>query len=161
MAQFRIKGWHVLAGVLAFFAVVIAANIVFMTLALRSFPGQEEEKPYLQGLNYNDALADRRRQEALGWRAVVEEAARREDNAGLVALSFEDRTGAPLDGLEVTGALERPASEAAHPVEFVHTSAGRYEVVIEELGAGVWDLSARAVDDAGQRFDVKARIVIE
>lgn len=150
-----------LAGVLAFFATVIAVNVVFIVAALRTFPGEEEQKPYFQGLHYNDTLEERRRQEALGWRVIVDRAERHENGVGVVGLTIEGRNGDPVRGLTVTGALARPASEAVHQLDFDDLGDGRYTADIESLGSGVWDLAAHASDAGGQEFDVTARIVFK
>ena len=50
---FQVRGWHVWAGVAAFFAVVIAVDATFTVLALRTFPGQVSVTPYEDGLLYN------------------------------------------------------------------------------------------------------------
>ena len=54
-----------------FFGVVIAANVWFVTLSLKSFHGEDRQRPYQQGLNYNRTLALRARQEAEGWQASL------------------------------------------------------------------------------------------
>ena len=72
--SFRLTGVHVLTAILAFFAVIIFVNAIFLTLALRSYPGEHEAKSYMQGLNYNERLAARERQAALGWTMEIAEA---------------------------------------------------------------------------------------
>ena len=71
-APFTVKGWHVAAGVVAFFAVVIGVDAAFLTLAYRTHPGQVAPRPYEAGLLYNTELERLRVQEALGWRAPLE-----------------------------------------------------------------------------------------
>ncbi len=66
---FRITGWHVLAGMILFFSTIIAVNAVFISLAVQSFPGEDQRRSYVQGLEYNDVIAQRRAQAALGWTA--------------------------------------------------------------------------------------------
>ena len=58
---FRIRGWHVLAAMCAFFGVIIAVNAVFMTAALRTFPGEVSITPYEDGLAFNRQLAQQAR----------------------------------------------------------------------------------------------------
>lgn len=161
MKEFRLQGWHVLAGVIAFFAVVVVVNAIFISAALRSFPGQEEQKPYFQGLRYNDVLEERRQQSMLGWRVEINQADRRADGAGVIELLFLDEKGDPLDGLNVTGALERPAADAGRPLAFADMGGGRYRAIVEGLDSGVWDFDAEAVSSAGDRFEATARIVFK
>lgn len=149
---FRLTGRHVLLMVVAFFGVIIAADAFFTVLALRSFPGQVSVTPYEDGLMYNRKLAQLEAQARLGWRA----AAAAEPEA--VTLEFRDRTGGPVQGLKITGRLERPATEAGRiTLAFVEASPGRYVARPGRLD-GVWDLSAVAIDPAGHRFEAGRRL---
>ncbi|WP_395443682.1 FixH family protein [Caulobacter sp. UC70_42] len=101
-----ITGWHVLIAVVAFFAVVIGVDTLFMIKAYGTFSGEVASNPYEAGLAFNKTLAQRQREAALGWAASVEKA-----DGGTVVVRLVDKTGAPLDRLSVTGVLERPATE--------------------------------------------------
>ena len=70
--HFQVRGWHVLTALLAFFGAIIAVNIAFAVIAVRSFPGEDVRRSYVQGLQYNDTLAERRVQQALGWQASAD-----------------------------------------------------------------------------------------
>lgn len=150
---FRIKGWHVLAGVVGFFAIIIAADVSFAVIAVRTFPGEVSVTPYEDGLVYNKKLAQLAAQEQLGWRAAAAA------EPGVVALTFRDRAGAPLRGLRVTAKLERPATETGRLTPaFRETAPGRYEADIgRETGA--WDLTAEARDAQGRLFTAERRLM--
>ncbi|CAN7557504.1 FixH family protein [Phenylobacterium sp. LjRoot219] len=149
---FRITGWHVLAGVVGFFAVVIAVDVVFTVLAVRTFPGTVSVTPYEDGLLYNRKLARIAAQEELGWRA----AAAAEPLA--VSLEVRDRAGAPLSGLAVTGRLERPATEQDRKaLTFREVSPGRYRAPAGGL-SGAWDLTVEARDPAGRSLEAERRL---
>ena len=118
---FRITGWHVLVSVVAFFGVVIAVDSLFLVLAYRSHPGQVSVTPYEDGLAYNRAVAQRRAQAAMGWTATAA------PDAGGVLVEIADAKGQPVSGLELTGLLRRPATEAGeHPLKFAEAAPGRY-----------------------------------
>lgn len=149
---FRIKGWHVLLGFVAFFGVVIAVDTGFIIMSVRTFPGQVSVTPYEDGLVYDRKLAQIATQERLGWRAGA--AAER----GAVVVEMRDRAGAALTGLAVIGKLERPATEAGRlTLSFHETSAGRYVARPGRL-AGAWDLTAVAVGPRGERFEAERRL---
>ncbi len=157
----KITGKHVLLALLAFFGVIIVANAIFITLAVRSFPGESEEKPYIQGLNYNKVLADRAEQAALGWRAEVVRAERTGDGA-IIGLRLYDAADQPLLRLRIEGVLKRPAYKGEDTaITFNLTSEGVYQASVSPLSPGVWDLSAEAANEKGERFDVAARMMIE
>lgn len=149
---FRINGWHVLAAVVGFFALVIAVDVTFAVLAYKTFPGEVSVTPYEDGLVYNRHLAQLTEQEKLGWRAA---AAARPDG---VDLYFADRAGRPLTGLTVSGKLERPATEAGRVVPiFVEREPGHYVAALRRP-AGAWDLSLEAQDLRGARFIAERRL---
>lgn len=150
---FRITGWHVLAAVTGFFAVVIAADVSFAVMAYRTFPGEVSVTPYEDGLVYNRKIAQLAAQEKLGWRATAAA------EAGAVVLTFRDRGGDPLSGLTVTAKLERPATESGRLTpRFRETAPGRYEADIgRERGA--WDLTADARDREGHLFTAERRLM--
>ena len=140
---FEIRGWHVLAGVTAFFAVVMAVDASFTVMAIRTFPGQVSVTPYEDGLLYNRHLAQLHAQDRLGWRAAAAA------EPGQVALAFRDRAGRPLSGLTVTGRLERPATETGRiSLRFAEPQPGRYVAPAGRI-AGTWDLTAEARAPAG------------
>ena len=66
-----LTGRHVLGVVVGFFAIVIALNIWFLTLAYRTFPGQVSETPYEDGVAFNRHLATQEAQARLGWEAAA------------------------------------------------------------------------------------------
>jgi nitrogen fixation protein FixH len=149
---FRVTGWHVLAGVVAFFAVVIGVDATFTVLALRTFPGQVSVTPYEDGLLYNRHIAQLQAQERLGWRAAAAA------EPGQVALTYRDRDGAPLRGLVVTGRLERPATETGRiQLRFEEAEPGRYVAAAGRI-AGTWDLTAEARGPAGGVFVAERRL---
>jgi nitrogen fixation protein FixH len=149
---FEVRGWHVLGGVSAFFAVVIAVDVAFLMLAYRTFPGQVSVTPYEDGLLYNRRIADLEAQDRLGWRAAVATTPRD------VALIVMDRGGEPLTGLKVTGGLRRPATESGSVVlVFKEAEPGRYLAPISGL-AGAWDFSARVEGPAGGRLTAERRL---
>ncbi|MBN8607533.1 MAG: FixH family protein [Caulobacterales bacterium] len=153
---FRIRGWHVLAMMLGFFGFVIAVNVVFATIAVRSFPGEDVRRSYLQGIQYNDTLAQRREQAALGWQA----------NATLLpsadGVSLEvvlrDREGAPIDGADITGEMQWPTTDSFdRTTTFVARGEGRYVAQLGDLHPGRWRLRARAERNTGS-LDFEAEL---
>jgi nitrogen fixation protein FixH len=149
---FRIKGWHVLAAFVAFFAIVIAVDTGFVIMSIRSFPGQVSVTPYEDGLVYDRKLAQLAAQARLGWRAT----AAAEPDA--VIVEMRDADGHPLKRLALSGKLERPATEAGRlTLQFHETSPGRYVAHPGRL-SGTWDLTAVATGPVGERFEAERRL---
>src|SRR6478609_9076666 len=105
---FRLKGWHVLASLLAFFGVVFAVNFTMMGLAISTFSGLERASPYQDGLHYNSEIEAARLQDAQGWK-VDARLLRDADGVARMTVDARDADGAALPGLEGTVVLERPA----------------------------------------------------
>jgi len=149
---FEVRGWHVLAGVTAFFAIVGAVDATFTVIAIRTFPGQVSVTPYEDGLLYNRHIAQMEAQDRLGWSATAGA------EAGQVALAFRDQQGRPLSGLTITGRLERPATAAGRvALRFVEAEPGRYVAPTGRI-AGAWDLTAQATGRTGGSFVAERRL---
>lgn len=137
----RIKGWHVLAGLIAFFGVVFAVNGVFLYHALSTHTGVIANEPYRKGLAYNERIADEARQLARGWQdeLVLAPAGDR------VTLKLVDSSGRPVPGLKIAGLVGRP-STTEHDVrlELGEQPGGLYAANIPALGPGTWMVSLEA-----------------
>ena len=150
-------GKHMFLTMLAFFGVIIVANAVFLTYAISSFPGETQSKSYVRGLKYNDVLAEKRRQQALGWRVEVI----RVSGEGDIELRVEDSSQKGLAGLRVSGVAKRPAYEGDdQPIAFREVGDGVYRAENSALTNGVWDIVAQAESERGDMFDFTSRIVI-
>ncbi|GJL94558.1 MAG: ferredoxin [Hyphococcus sp.] len=157
----KITGRHVLLMLGAFFGVIIIANVTFITLAVRSFPGESEKKSYMQGLQYNDVLRDRKSQAALGWQVAIVRAERIGDG-GALEVRVRDEAGTVLPFLEISGVLKRPTyQDADMALAFSPSTTGTYIAQTYELTSGIWDLHAEALNRSGNRFEFTARIIIE
>lgn len=153
----RIRGVHVLFAMLAFFATVIAVNITFVVLALQSFPGEDVRRSYMQGLNYNETLAERRAQAALGWTAAA--GFIQQDGAPAVEVTLRDSAGQPIDGLVTTGELRWPASERLdHSLHFTPRGEGRYVASLQHMASGRWQLRAHAQQSDSRALDFEAEL---
>lgn len=134
---FRITGWHVLAGVTLFFAIVIAVDVLFIVKAYESFSGQIVKNPYEAGLAFNQRLRDQQHQVELGWQVDAGLEA-----SGNLVVRVRDKAGAPVSGLTARAVLERPATERGRlELPLRETGPGLY-AVRSPLGAGAWDMTA-------------------
>ncbi|MFQ5774363.1 MAG: FixH family protein [Kiloniellaceae bacterium] len=153
-----LTGRHVLIAVLAFFGVVIAANAVFVVLALDTWTGLSTENAYQRGLAYNETLRAAAAQRALGWRADLSV---RATGAGRdrLEVAFTDRRGAPIESLAVTVRLRRPTHEGFdRDVALARAGPGRYAADLELPLRGQWDVRLSARSRYGKRFEFEDRI---
>jgi nitrogen fixation protein FixH len=153
---FELNGAHVLWILLFFFGAIIAVNIGFGVLALKTFPGEDVRHSYIQGLEYNQTLAERAREHALGWRASVGFSS--QSTAPLVIVTLHDAAGAPIDGASLQGLLRRPVFAALdQPLRFEPMGQGVYQAKLNALAPGVWDLRAKA-QSQGRLYSVERRL---
>lgn len=159
--SFKLTGRHVLAIVLGFFLTVIAANTIFITLAVKSFPGEQEKKSYLQGLAYNDRIKARAEQDALGWTVEIARA-RLNNGEAEIDLYFTSASAMPISTLKIEGVIGRPADDGDdHGLEFLAVEPGRYRAVLKGLAPGAWRLAAIAHSERGETFVLEKRLVLE
>ena len=135
-----LTGRGVLMWLTGFFAVIIAMNVYFIAMSLTTFRGEDEQKPYLQGVEYNDTLARRAEQARLGWRASVS-ATRLSTGTVRIAVVLHDRAGSPLSGMTLTAEMRHPSDENRDRVlRLKAVSPGRYEADAGAISSGQWDL---------------------
>ena len=140
--RFTVKGWHVLVIMVCFFGVIFTVNGVFISNALRTFPGEETRRSYVQGRDYNQVVDARRAQEDLGWSATANLTAER------VLVEVLDVDGQPVTGLRLEGQLQHPAS-MSHDRDLIFTEVrdGVYAAGASGLTQGRWTLTAEAAGD--------------
>lgn len=151
----EISGRTVLLWLVPFFGVILIANAWFVTLSMRTFHGEDRQRPYQQGLEYNETLAARTRQQQAGWKAALET---RNGPAGLtMLLTVTKPDGAPLDGLKLSGVLRHPADTFRDvPFRLKAVGPGLYEATVQGAGRGRRD--AVISSDSGVPFETERRI---
>lgn len=151
---FRLTGWHVLASVVVFFGVFITVDVLMAIDAYRTYSGEVSTSPYEDGLAYDSQLDQQREQAQLAWKMTLALA-----GPGEVRLSATTATGQALDGLTVSGRLERPATETGRiDLAFQPRGSGVYVARVAGLPAGGWDARISAYDHHGRRFDAERRL---
>ena len=91
------KGWHVLAMLVAFFGVVISVNILMAVLATTSWSGLVAKNGYIASIDYSEIGKSHKALKERGWTVALEAP------GGIVRLDAHDADGAELPiGHEVT-----------------------------------------------------------
>jgi len=156
-----ITGRTVLLWLFAFFGIIFAANGVFIYLALGSFPGVVEERPYEAGQAYNEEIAAARAQVERHWQ-VSGEIVRTGGEAARLVVTAADAQGTPLYGVGVHALLRNPVREAADIEAFLHADGGgRYIADLEALPAGNWTLILEIEEDGARKFKSENRIFVK
>lgn len=140
----KFTGRHMLAIMLAFFAVVIGVNFTMATLASRTFGGTVVDNSYVAGQKFNTWLAAGRAQERLGWRTALEL-----DRDRRVTVALRDGAG-PLAGAEIDAVARHPLGRAPDiALRFSASPAGTY-VSHQSLPAGRWLVHLHARSGAAE-----------
>ena len=157
----KLTGWHVAMIIGGLFAVVLTMNITFITLALRSFAGDDVEDAYTRGVAYNDVLADRAAQRDLGWSLGVETNILA-DQVVEIRLQLTDRNDLAVTGATITALLRRPTNEGVDQTFNLSTSGDGIYVGRATLAlAGVWDLHLDASTPDGSHLEFEERLWVE
>jgi nitrogen fixation protein FixH len=102
----RFTGWHMTAILVAFFAVVVAVNLVMARYAIGTFGGTVVNNSYVASQKYNRWLAEADKQARLGWTPTVAL-----DPARRVVLSAS-KDGEQVSNLTANGLAIHPLGRA-------------------------------------------------
>ncbi|MBF0124793.1 MAG: FixH family protein [Magnetococcales bacterium] len=139
---------------IAFFSVVMMANAALIYLANSSWTGLTTVGHYQQGLNFNRVLQAQQAQEQLGWQPSLQWMD--QGRQLLLVLSLRDRAGQPVTGVQIEGALYRPAQEGYDQTWSLHEQgAGRYETQVVVPLPGVWEVRLRSQSESIQWYFVE------
>jgi nitrogen fixation protein FixH len=137
-----LSGRGVLLWLAGFFAIIITVNVWFITASIRTFSGEDEQKPYLQGVEYNQTLARRAVQRALNWQATVT-SVRLNGGTIRVRIFLRHADGSPVSGLLLHGELRHPSDEGRDRTTWLReTAPGEYRATVQGIAPGAWDLVA-------------------
>ena len=153
---FILTGRHVLACLLLFFGTVFSVNFYMASAAFRTFSGLEAERPYQEGLRYDDEIARARAQAWRGW--TVDVMVRLKGDGATIDVIQKDMSGRVTPGLAVTALFMHPADRRRDVrIALASVGAGRYQGVAP-VGAGQWDLTLEASDATALLFRSVSRI---
>jgi nitrogen fixation protein FixH len=156
---FTLTGKHVLAYLLLFFGTVFSVNFYMASSAIRTFSGLEADKPYQEGLRYDDEINAAREQAKRGWK--VDASVRAKGDGAIIDVTQKDSSGLVTPGLTVTALFMHPADRRRDvKVALAKVDAGRYQAVAP-IGLGQWDVTIEASDDKALLFRSVSRIDLE
>jgi nitrogen fixation protein FixH len=148
----------VLAGFVAFFAVVFGVNGIMTYAAISTFGGLETESSYRAGLAFGREIATAHAQDARHWNVSAQ--ATRNGDAIVLELSARDAAGLPVPNLDATATLEHPTDRRAdHAVPLAGTGAGRFQGTTT-AAAGQWDLVIELSRGGERLFRSKNRVML-
>lgn len=136
------KGTWVLLCFVAFFALVVAVNVVFISTALSTHSGVVTDQPYEKGLAYNETLA------AADAQPVVKHKPSWEN--GVLKWELFDESGRSIDA-NVTALLYRSVKDGSDfTVTMEPVADGVYEAAIDLPMEGRWEAQLKALWNSSQ-----------
>lgn len=136
---FRITGRHVLVAFILFFGAIIAVNALFITLAVRTFHGEDIPKAYSAGLRFNDQVALSEASRAAGW--TMEPALEQRSGRAHLTIKVADARGDALADQLLRITLRRPSDAGLdRSLDLTTDSSGLAEATLDDLTAGQWDI---------------------
>ncbi|MEM8796224.1 MAG: FixH family protein [Pseudomonadota bacterium] len=138
----EITGYHVLALVLTFFAIIIAVNVTMAVIATRSWTGLVVKNSYVASQEYNEKIEAARIQEALGLSSDFSY------SDGRFSFELLDHSGKAMPVDEIIITIGRPAHEHKDRRLVLEHGSGTLHELTEDLEAGMWamEISARSGD---------------
>jgi nitrogen fixation protein FixH len=126
------------------FGVVFAVNGFFIARAIATYPGEDVQNPYLQGVDFNQTLQARAEQAAEGWQATI--AAKRVAGGAVeVTIVVDKKAGVLPADFSLTGLLRHPSDEELdHPLSFAASGPNRFVGHITGVRRGAWDVQVKA-----------------
>jgi len=146
----------VLGAMIAFFAVVIAVNLVMVRFALTTFGGVEVESAYKAGLAFSRETAAARAQYARNW-TVDARILPREEGA-VIEIAALDAVARPLAGFEVSAMLVHPTDRRRDRVVSLREDLPGIYRGITDGHPGQWDLVIDIAKDRARLFRSKSRV---
>lgn len=159
----RADGWWYPWIFVAGFMVVFAVNGTMAYIAVSSWTGLETKDYFNQGTRFNDVLAQRAAQDALGWKVAFQYEHTPHDvdpRAGLFQIRFTDKNGQPISGLYISAVAKRPTQEGYdQDLIFTFRGDGTYSANTTLPLPGLWEL--RYTAERGEEvFKMRSRIQV-
>ena len=150
-----LTGWHVLAMLIAFFAVIFSVNFTMAWFANSTWSGLVVANGYVASQSFDKDLAKARAQDALGWKVGFSFS---EDR---LRLTFADKGGSRIDQLAITGALARPVTDKEdQTLIFSAMGSGVYSAPAV-LAPGVWEVEITANGNGVSGYRKAFRFVVK
>lgn len=144
--------------IMGFFAVVFAANAVFLWFAADSWSGLAAEESYRRGIDYNQVLDRATRQNALGW-STEAEFVQSDASTGTLSLVLSEASGAAIVDRDVRVQVTRPVGQGeGFSTILPMTSPGQYSARVVLSARGQWAARFEVAQPNGEPYLIETRI---
>ena len=151
----RFTGWHMFMIMAAFFAVILAVNLLMAGFAIKSWSGLVVKNSYVASQNFNAMLAEAEAQKRRGWTSRLAISGK--------TLSFHVKTqeGRPVRGFAFTARFARPVHGRDDQLRAMReTAPGVYQAPVP-ASPGRWHISLRGQNDSGQTYRQDFAVILK
>lgn len=154
---FVLTGRWVLFYLVLFFGTIFGVNFYMARAAITTFSGLEADKPYQEGVKYDDEIAASRAQDKLGWTVDVK-VRKAAEGTSSIEIRQADKAGTPTAGLAFNAKFIHPADRRRDlPVALVKIEPGVYRGEVP-ANAGRWDLLVEGSNASQILFRSQSRL---
>lgn len=153
----EITGAMVLAGLLAFFGVVMVVNFSMARMALKTFAGVETESSYKAGLTFTKEAGAASEQAERHWAVDVDLQSPGGTKRVLEVVAL-DADGKPLSQLDADGRFSHPTDARRDVVLNLSPIGNGHYTATADVGPGQWDLVIDFSQGADRMFRSKNRV---
>ena len=127
-----------------FFGVIITVDCIYIYIANKTWRGVYTENAYQKGLNYNQTLADKERQQNLGWsiKATLQDLG---DNSYLLSVTLFDKNNHPIKNAWLNAKIIRPIQEGFDFSQDLLQIKDSYQTKINFPLKGQWEIEYNAI----------------
>lgn len=147
-------GWHMLAIITTFFAVVIAVNLTMAISSMRTWTGLVVDNSYVESQRFNDKQHTIAAQRAAGW--VVETS----HADGSIVFSARDAAGNTLMLDNVSAFVRRPVGGHDDTTLALELRGSDYVGALD-LAPGVWDITITTAPTPLGMIEYESRVTVE
>ncbi len=159
----EMTGWGALSWFLAFFGFMFLVNGIFLWAAISSFPGEDVERSYLTGIDFNGEIARRDRQASSGWTGEI--GLVRTGNAARIEARLSTPGGKALEAVSATALLRHPTDRSLDRlISLIPSGAGLFQGSSSGLPSGLWTVVISAdvdPDTKGDEFRAQKTVLVE
>ncbi|MGJ8529462.1 FixH family protein [Maritalea sp.] len=152
--QREFTGKHMILVVGLFFGTIITVNLIMAYFATSSWTGLVVKNSYVASQGFNEKLAARRTQDALGWTPNLTY------QNGTITYRLENDQGEAIKAGFAEAELKRPSHEREDQLITLLPKEGAYSADYA-LGSGAWDIFVSLTSEAGEPFTYRERIIVQ
>lgn len=147
--------------IIAFFLVFIIVNIIYITIASKTWTGVAVEDSYKKGLKYNETIAFAEKQKKLDWKfKYYFNQIGPDPKKGVFDFELLDKNYKPIKDAGLSVTFRRPAKDGYDFAKTATFQNGYYRVDVKFPINGKWhaDIYAKSGED---EFRTKKKFVIK